>query len=162
LRSFISCAADRTGAEHSTWSLAVQAGRWRERQGASHIMRETEDGFALRRRISRLPEGDVLGTRQSGSGLSDARIEATCQVRRPARDDAALVLARTRRSVAARQALRHLPIFSSAMRRSGLLRAADAARWPRAKSLQIESGFAPSFCWRRIYQKVCNFSGIMP
>ena len=60
------------------------------------ILRETEDGFRIAEEDLRLRgEGDVLGTRQSGMpGFHVARIEVHGKLLAPARDDAALVLAR--------------------------------------------------------------------
>jgi len=60
------------------------------------IMRETEDGFRIAEEDLRLRgEGDLLGTRQSGvPGFRVARIEVHANLLEPARQDAALVLAR--------------------------------------------------------------------
>lgn len=58
------------------------------------IMRETEDGFRIAEEDLRLRgEGEVLGTRQSGTpGFRVARIEAHGELLQAARDDAQLVL----------------------------------------------------------------------
>ena len=60
------------------------------------IMRETEDGFRIAEEDLRLRgEGDVLGTRQSGSpGFRIARLERHGHLLRMARQDAELMLAR--------------------------------------------------------------------
>jgi ATP-dependent DNA helicase RecG len=59
-------------------------------------MRESEDGFRIAEEDLKLRgEGDVLGTRQSGMpGFKIARIEVHAGLLAPARDDAALFLAR--------------------------------------------------------------------
>jgi ATP-dependent DNA helicase RecG len=60
------------------------------------IMRETEDGFRIAEEDLKLRgEGEVLGTRQSGTpGFQVARIEAHSDLLEVARDDARLLLAR--------------------------------------------------------------------
>ena len=75
------------------------------------IMRETEDGFRIAEEDLRLRgEGDLLGTRQSGvPGFRVARIEVHANLLEPARQDAALVLARDPDLKSERgEALRHL------------------------------------------------------
>jgi ATP-dependent DNA helicase RecG len=75
------------------------------------IMRESEDGFRIAEEDLKLRgEGDVLGTRQSGMpGFRVARIETHGALLAPARDDAALVLARDPELTGERgRALRHL------------------------------------------------------
>lgn len=60
------------------------------------VMRETEDGFVIAEEDLRLRgEGEVLGTRQSGTpGFQVARIEAHADLLEAARDDARLILSR--------------------------------------------------------------------
>lgn len=60
------------------------------------IMRETEDGFRIAEEDLKLRgEGEVLGTRQSGTpGFQVARIEAHADLLEVARDDARLLLSR--------------------------------------------------------------------
>jgi ATP-dependent DNA helicase RecG len=75
------------------------------------VMRETEDGFRIAEEDLKLRgEGDVLGTRQSGTpGFRLARIEAHRDLIAAARDDAALMLSRDPELATPRgQALRHL------------------------------------------------------
>jgi ATP-dependent DNA helicase RecG len=75
------------------------------------IMRETEDGFRIAEEDLRLRgEGDLLGTRQSGMpGFRVARLEFHAKLLAPARDDAALTLARDPELVTPRgEALRDL------------------------------------------------------
>ena len=75
------------------------------------VMRETEDGFRIAEEDLRLRgDGDVLGTRQSGTpGFRLARIEAHRELIAAARDDAALMLSRDPELATARgEALRHL------------------------------------------------------
>jgi ATP-dependent DNA helicase RecG len=75
------------------------------------ILRETEDGFRIAEEDLKLRgEGDVLGTRQSGMpGFRLARMEFHSHLLGPARDDAALILARDPKLASPRgQALRHL------------------------------------------------------
>ena len=74
-------------------------------------MRETEDGFRIAEEDLRLRgEGDLLGTRQSGvPGFRVARIEVHADLLEPARQDAALILARDPELATERgAALRHL------------------------------------------------------
>jgi ATP-dependent DNA helicase RecG len=75
------------------------------------IMRDTEDGFRIAEEDLKLRgEGDVLGTRQSGMpGFRIARIDVHGKLLAPARDDAALMLARDPELESERgKALRHL------------------------------------------------------
>jgi ATP-dependent DNA helicase RecG len=75
------------------------------------IMRESEDGFRIAEEDLKLRgEGDVLGTRQSGMpGFRMVRIESHASLVGPARDDAALMLARDPALTSPRgQALRSL------------------------------------------------------
>jgi ATP-dependent DNA helicase RecG len=60
------------------------------------ILRETEDGFVIAEEDLKLRgEGDLLGTRQSGSpGFRVARLETHADLLEAARDDARLVLSR--------------------------------------------------------------------
>ena len=75
------------------------------------ILRETEDGFRIAEEDLRLRgEGDLLGTRQSGTpGFRVARLEVHGKYLGAARDDAALVLTRDPSLNSERgEALRHL------------------------------------------------------
>lgn len=65
-------------------------------QARLSIMRETEDGFRIAEEDLRLRgEGEILGTRQSGSpGFNIARMEHHADLLELARDDARLVLSR--------------------------------------------------------------------
>jgi ATP-dependent DNA helicase RecG len=75
------------------------------------ILRESEDGFRIAEEDLRLRgEGDVLGTRQSGTpGFHIARIETHGKYLGAARDDAALILNRDPTLSTPRgNALRHL------------------------------------------------------
>ena len=75
------------------------------------ILRETEDGFRIAEEDLRLRgEGDLLGTRQSGTpGFRVARLEVHGKYLGAARDDAALVLTRDPSLKSERgEALRHL------------------------------------------------------
>jgi ATP-dependent DNA helicase RecG len=99
------------GAGHSTCLLLYKTPLGETAKARLAIMRETEDGFRIAEEDLRLRgEGDVLGTRQSGMpGFRVARIEAHGKLIGPARDDAALVLARDPTLASPRgQALRHL------------------------------------------------------
>lgn len=60
------------------------------------VMRETEDGFLIAEEDLKLRgEGDLLGTKQSGTpGFRVARIEAHVDLLQAARDDARLILSR--------------------------------------------------------------------
>jgi ATP-dependent DNA helicase RecG len=99
------------GAEHSTCLLLYKPPLGESAKARLAIMRETEDGFRIAEEDLKLRgEGDVLGTRQSGMpGFRIARIEQHAKLVGPARDDAALVLARDPTLASPRgQALRHL------------------------------------------------------
>jgi ATP-dependent DNA helicase RecG len=99
------------GTEPSTCLLLYKPPLGESAKARLAIMRETEDGFRIAEEDLKLRgEGDVLGTRQSGMpGFRIARIEAHAKLVGPARDDAALVLARDPTLASARgQALRHL------------------------------------------------------
>jgi ATP-dependent DNA helicase RecG len=99
------------GAGRSTCLLLYKAPLGETAKARLAIMRETEDGFRIAEEDLRLRgEGDVLGTRQSGMpGFRVARIEAHGKLIGPARDDAALVLAKDPTLTTPRgQALRHL------------------------------------------------------
>ena len=99
------------GAGRSTCLLLYKAPLGETAKARLAIMRETEDGFRIAEEDLRLRgEGDVLGTRQSGMpGFRVARIEAHGKLIGPARDDAALVLAKDPTLASPRgQALRHL------------------------------------------------------
>jgi ATP-dependent DNA helicase RecG len=99
------------GAERSTCLLLYKAPLGETAKARLAILRETEDGFRIAEEDLRLRgEGDVLGARQSGlPGFRIARIEVHGKLLAPARDDAALVLARDPSLTSPRgQALRHL------------------------------------------------------
>jgi ATP-dependent DNA helicase RecG len=99
------------GAGRSTCLLLYKAPLGETAKARLAIMRETEDGFRIAEEDLRLRgEGDVLGTRQSGMpGFRVARIEAHGKLIGPARDDAALVLAKDPTLASPRgQALRNL------------------------------------------------------
>ena len=99
------------GTEPSTCLLLYKPPLGENAKARLAIMRETEDGFRIAEEDLKLRgEGDVLGTRQSGMpGFRVARIEAHAKLVGPARDDAALLLARDPTLASARgQALRHL------------------------------------------------------
>jgi ATP-dependent DNA helicase RecG len=99
------------GAERSTCLLLYRAPLGETARARLAIMRDTEDGFRIAEEDLKLRgEGDVLGTRQSGMpGFRVARIEAHAKFVGPARDDAALVLARDPALASPRgEALRHL------------------------------------------------------
>ena len=99
------------GPGHSTCLLIYKAPLGETAKARLAILRETEDGFRIAEEDLRLRgEGDVLGTRQSGSpGFQIARIEFHGQYLGAARDDAALVLNRDPGLMTERgQALRHL------------------------------------------------------
>jgi ATP-dependent DNA helicase RecG len=99
------------GSGRSTCLLLYKAPLGETAKARLAIMRETEDGFRIAEEDLRLRgEGDLLGTRQSGvPGFRVARIEMHADLLEPARQDAALILARdpdlkTQRG----EALRHL------------------------------------------------------
>jgi len=99
------------GTERSTCLLLFRAPLGETARARLSIMRDTEDGFRIAEEDLKLRgEGDVLGTRQSGMpGFRVARIEAHAKFVGPARDDAALVLARDPALTSPRgEALRHL------------------------------------------------------
>jgi ATP-dependent DNA helicase RecG len=84
------------GAERSTCLLLYRAPLGETAKARLAVMRETEDGFRIAEEDLKLRgEGDVLGTRQSGTpGFRVARIETHGKLLQAARDDAALVLTR--------------------------------------------------------------------
>jgi ATP-dependent DNA helicase RecG len=83
------------GSERSTCLLLYKGPLSETAKRRLEIMRETEDGFRIAEEDLRLRgEGDVLGTRQSGSpGFRVARLEVHGMLLEPARDDAKLALA---------------------------------------------------------------------
>jgi ATP-dependent DNA helicase RecG len=99
------------GSGRSTCLLLYKAPLRETAKARLAIMRETEDGFRIAEEDLRLRgEGDLLGTRQSGvPGFRVARIEVHADLLEPARQDAALVLARDPDLATPRgEALRHL------------------------------------------------------
>ncbi len=99
------------GPGQSTCLLIYKAPLGETAKARLAILRETEDGFRIAEEDLRLRgEGDVLGTRQSGSpGFQVARIDVHGKYLGAARDDAALVLNRDPALTTERgQALRHL------------------------------------------------------
>jgi len=99
------------GPGHSTCLLIYKAPLGETAKARLAILRETEDGFRIAEEDLRLRgEGDVLGTRQSGTpGFHIARIEIHGKYLGAARDDAALVLNRDPTLATPRgRALRHL------------------------------------------------------
>jgi ATP-dependent DNA helicase RecG len=99
------------GTERSTCLLLYRTPLGETAKARLAIMRATEDGFRIAEEDLKLRgEGDVLGTRQSGMpGFRVARIEVHGKLVGPARDDAALVLARDPALTSPRgAALRHL------------------------------------------------------
>jgi ATP-dependent DNA helicase RecG len=84
------------GHERSTCLLLYKAPLGETAKTRLAIMRDTEDGFRIAEEDLRLRgEGDVLGTRQSGTpGFRLARLEFHGKLLAPARDDAALILSR--------------------------------------------------------------------
>ncbi len=99
------------GSGQSTCLLIYKAPLGETAKARLAILRETEDGFRIAEEDLRLRgEGDVLGTRQSGSpGFQVARIEIHGKYLGAARDDAALVLNRDPSLETPRgEALRHL------------------------------------------------------
>ena len=99
------------GSERSTCLLLYRAPLGPMAKARLAILRETEDGFRIAEEDLRLRgEGEILGTRQSGTpGFRIARLEVHGELLAAARDDAALALAKDPRLEGARgQALRHL------------------------------------------------------
>ncbi len=99
------------GREKSTCLLLYRPPLGQFAKARLAVMRETEDGFRIAEEDLKLRgEGDVLGTRQSGTpGFRLARIEAHRDLIAAARDDAALMLSRDPELATPRgQALRHL------------------------------------------------------
>ena len=99
------------GSERSTCLLLYKAPLGETAKARLTILRETEDGFRIAEEDLKLRgEGDLLGTRQSGMpGFRTARIELHGKLLSPARDDAALILARDPDLTTPRgEALRHL------------------------------------------------------
>jgi ATP-dependent DNA helicase RecG len=84
------------GGEKATCLLLYKTPLGETAKARLAIMRESEDGFRIAEEDLKLRgEGDVLGTRQSGMpGFKIARIEVHAGLLAPARDDAALFLAR--------------------------------------------------------------------
>ena len=84
------------GTERSTCLLLYRAPLGETAKARLAIMRDTEDGFRIAEEDLRLRgEGDLLGTRQSGMpGFRVAQHEFHGKLLAPARDDAALTLAR--------------------------------------------------------------------
>jgi ATP-dependent DNA helicase RecG len=99
------------GSGRSTCLLLYKAPLGETAKARLAIMRETEDGFRIAEEDLRLRgEGDLLGTRQSGvPGFRVARIDVHAGLLEPARQDAALMLARDPGLTTPRgEALRHL------------------------------------------------------
>jgi ATP-dependent DNA helicase RecG len=99
------------GADRSTCLLLYRAPLGETAKARLACMRATEDGFRIAEEDLRLRgEGDVLGTRQSGTpGFRVARIEAHGKLLGPARDDARLILSQDPDLTTPRgNALRHL------------------------------------------------------
>jgi ATP-dependent DNA helicase RecG len=99
------------GSLRSTCLLLYKAPLGETAKARLAIMRDTEDGFRIAEEDLKLRgEGDVLGTRQSGMpGFRIARIDVHGKLLAPARDDAALMLARDPELESERgKALRHL------------------------------------------------------
>jgi ATP-dependent DNA helicase RecG len=99
------------GSEKSTCLLLYRPPLGQFAKARLAVMRETEDGFRIAEEDLKLRgEGDVLGTRQSGTpGFRLARIETHRDLIAAARDDAALMLSRDPELATERgQALRHL------------------------------------------------------
>jgi ATP-dependent DNA helicase RecG len=84
------------GADRSTCLLLYKGPLGATAKRRLEVMRETEDGFRIAEDDLKLRgEGDLLGTRQSGSpGFRIARLETHGALLPAARDDAMLVLAR--------------------------------------------------------------------
>jgi ATP-dependent DNA helicase RecG len=99
------------GSDRSTCLLLYGSPLGETAKARLAIMRDTEDGFRIAEEDLRLRgEGDLLGTRQSGiPGFRVARLEFHSNLLMPARDDAALTLARDPDLASPRgEALRHL------------------------------------------------------
>jgi ATP-dependent DNA helicase RecG len=99
------------GPDASTCLLLYKAPLGETAKARLAVLRETEDGFRIAEEDLKLRgEGDLLGTRQSGSpGFHIARIETHGKYLGAARDDAALTLSRDAALATPRgQALRHL------------------------------------------------------
>ena len=99
------------GSERSTCLLLYRPPLGPTAEARLAVMRETEDGFRIAEKDLELRgEGDVLGTRQSGlPGFRVARLDVHARLLAPARDDAALILARDPTLSSPRgEALRHL------------------------------------------------------
>ena len=133
------------GTERSTCLLLYKAPLGETAKARLAIMRDTEDGFRIAEEDLRLRgEGDVLGTRQSGMpGFRIARIEVHGRLIAPARDDAALILARDPSSPAsAARRCATCSICSNATKRSGLSGRAEH-RTPRQAG-RGRSGWVPA------------------
>ena len=118
-------------------------------QARLSVMRETEDGFLIAEEDLRLRgEGEVLGTRQSGTpGFQVARIEFHADLLEIARDDARLLLC-ARPGTAVASAARRCgccSICSGATRRCGCCAPAEPRRRRIAASGDLASGFCQSF-----------------
>jgi len=99
------------GTGKSTCLLLYKAPLGETAKARLAILRETEDGFRIAEEDLRLRgEGDLLGTRQSGTpGFAVARLEVHGKYLGAARDDAALILSRDPQLQTERgEALRHL------------------------------------------------------
>jgi ATP-dependent DNA helicase RecG len=99
------------GSGHSTCLLLYRTPLGETAKARLAILRETEDGFRIAEEDLKLRgEGDLLGTRQSGSpGFHVARLDIHGKYLSAARDDAALVLSRDSMLATPRgEALRHL------------------------------------------------------
>ena len=99
------------GTGRSTCLLLYKAPLGETAKARLAILRESEDGFRIAEEDLRLRgEGDLLGTRQSGTpGFRIARLEVHCKYLGAARDDAALILSRDPTLSTPRgEALRHL------------------------------------------------------
>jgi ATP-dependent DNA helicase RecG len=84
------------GAARSSCLLLYKAPLGETAKARLAVMRETEDGFRIAEEDLKLRgEGDVLGTRQSGTpGFRVANVAVHGTLLQAARDDATLVLAR--------------------------------------------------------------------
>ena len=99
------------GTERSSCLLLYKAPLSETAKARLNVMRETEDGFRIAEEDFKLRgEGDVLGTRQSGTpGFRLANVAVHGKLLQAARDDAALILARDPKLASARgEALRTL------------------------------------------------------